>query len=620
MPKIMYNKREYTGSNGNGGSSTLVSNDIILTLLETNWVLDEVSNLYKQSFNIEGITAEVNPIVGLATSDIPVSEEMTEAYSHIVEVSTEDGSVTFYSDVLLTIAIPVVLKGVGEVEGSTLTDVNNLVEAYNGLRNDFNEIQWALEEGSELNAVLLASDITASGEVTLKDSLNNYQYLFLATNSIEDSSGTDYGSILLPINVLKFGDVHTVGAYRVGSTSVALNNWTIEYVDDTTVSIALNNTTLRPRIYGIKDANVTLGTQSADDPDIGSGDTIVVSEEWKLLGSATGTTPIDLSQIDYNELLICVKHQTQEHVAYNFHIVKEQLTETPINFGEGSGVAGLSYYADIKVGLKSAQLLSLYLNNVAFTTDGLMTVYYKEASTHILNPNEDGLELLWENTNLTTFNPQTIEVEWSKYDKIIIEYGYYSTLPTVLYSKEFIPKLNTSFFIDYFNACHRSRTVTFEQNGISFGNAVYLSAYTTSIPNTPVSNDDVVPYAIYGIKNNGGVTISKKDVYSTEEREVGTDVDGSPIYEKTYYSDSCNLTTLATLDSNLTSKVVKRVISMTGASYVGDGNEGWQPVYGLYVEGKNYDTYLRCGASGVQLVCTNRTVTKYHITIRYVKA
>jgi hypothetical protein len=33
-------------------------------------------------------------------------------------------------------------------------------------------------------------------------------------------------------------------------------------------------------------------------------------------------------------------------------------------------------------------------------------------------------------------------------------------------------------------------------------------------------------------KGNGGVTISKKDVYSTEEQEIGTWIDGKPIYRK----------------------------------------------------------------------------------------
>lgn len=111
-------------------------------------------------------------------------------------------------------------------------------------------------------------------------------------------------------------------------------------------------------------------------------------------------------------------------------------------------------------------------------------------------------------------------------------------------------------------------------------------------------------------------------MYSTNEHIVGTDVDGSAIYEKTYYSDNAKLSGAYTvIDSNLKPSILKRVISINGSYYVGDGSEGWMPDIRLSESATvAYDCYTRCGSLGLLLIHNNRTISKYHVTIRYVKA
>lgn len=113
--------------------------------------------------------------------------------------------------------------------------------------------------------------------------------------------------------------------------------------------------------------------------------------------------------------------------------------------------------------------------------------------------------------------------------------------------------------------------------------------------------------------------LTEMQTYSTEEKIVGIDCDGSTIYEKSYYSDSVNITSSTVIDSSITSANVKRVVDMRS---VFNYNGQW------YSDLSNADIgftkELTCVvsliSSGVRILISNRTVIGYHITIRYVKA
>ena len=81
------------------------------------------------------------------------------------------------------------------------------------------------------------------------------------------------------------------------------------------------------------------------------------SFQWKLIGSATGTTPITLPS-NFSEILVVVK---MNDYFYNFNIPKLYLDETNKTFCHGQGLnpGGAYYLTQIKI------LISI--NNVALS-------------------------------------------------------------------------------------------------------------------------------------------------------------------------------------------------------------------------------------------------------------
>ena len=110
--------------------------------------------------------------------------------------------------------------------------------------------------------------------------------------------------------------------------------------------------------------------------------------------------------------------------------------------------------------------------------------------------------------------------------------------------------------------------------------------------------------------------------YSTTEKAVGTDVDGSIIYEKTWYSDNVNLTTSTVIDASFTSTSIKRLLGAEGGFKIDLGSSGYAlfPILDSTNAGVRYTTALSVLSSGLQLTINNRTVLAYHITLKYTKS
>lgn len=107
--------------------------------------------------------------------------------------------------------------------------------------------------------------------------------------------------------------------------------------------------------------------------------------------------------------------------------------------------------------------------------------------------------------------------------------------------------------------------------------------------------------------NNG---LSAMNVLSTTEKIVGVDVDGSSIYEKTYMASAVNITSSTIIDNSITTSNA-RLISFQDAYF---HNDLWYPS-----EISTSSAYAVLRSTGLQIVINNRTVTKYHITMRYIK-
>ena len=105
--------------------------------------------------------------------------------------------------------------------------------------------------------------------------------------------------------------------------------------------------------------------------------------------------------------------------------------------------------------------------------------------------------LLWTNadTTFSNFEGQTISLDLSKYNQVIINYVVtqsFKTCSNVIITKNDVGNLHTSWSSALF------RTVTFSDNSIVIGSCYYFTAYELS-GTTGINNNYLVPYKIFGI-------------------------------------------------------------------------------------------------------------------------
>ena len=120
--------------------------DAVISVLSSDWALDETTGMYKQNFTVNGITSESVPVIGLVPTGTPTPDAEAEAYSHITDAVTGDNTLTLYADEALTTAITIIVKGISATGGSTVADISNLTAAYNGLNNNLNGFSFTTQE------------------------------------------------------------------------------------------------------------------------------------------------------------------------------------------------------------------------------------------------------------------------------------------------------------------------------------------------------------------------------------------------------------------------------------------------------------------------------------------
>jgi len=121
-----------------------------------------------------------------------------------------------------------------------------------------------------------------------------------------------------------------------------------------------------------------------------------------------------------------------------------------------------------------------------------------EEAINSLYADKNSATLLWTNSDLSLFSPQTIELDLSQYDYIIID-GYYSVEAEGTLSKSIIKK-GTSQYVDigstYNSSVNRAvaqiRLVTVNDGGVTFGEQLDYSSNG--------ENAWGIPYHIWGLK------------------------------------------------------------------------------------------------------------------------
>ena len=105
------------------------------------------------------------------------------------------------------------------------------------------------------------------------------------------------------------------------------------------------------------------------------------SFQWKLIGSATGTTPITLPS-NFSEILVIVKTDDE---FYNFNIPKLYLDETDKSFchGKGLNISGVVYLSQIRILISTNNVAlrdargSRNDSSIDNTSTAIITAYYR---------------------------------------------------------------------------------------------------------------------------------------------------------------------------------------------------------------------------------------------------
>ena len=128
--------------------------DVVISVLSSDWALDETTGMYKHDFTVNGITSESVPIIGLVPTGTPTPDAEAEAYSHITDAVTSDNTLTLYADEALATAITIIAKGVSATGGSTVADISNLAAKYNELNSNLGTTEISPGVGGTVTAAL----------------------------------------------------------------------------------------------------------------------------------------------------------------------------------------------------------------------------------------------------------------------------------------------------------------------------------------------------------------------------------------------------------------------------------------------------------------------------------
>lgn len=160
--------------------------DAVISVLSSDWALDQTTGMYKQDFTVNGITSESVPVIGLVPTGTPTPDAEAEAYSHITDAVTGDNTLTLYADEALTTAITIIIKGIGATGGSTVADISDLTAAYNELNSNLEEMKtYSSEEtaiGKWIDGKTIYRKIYHSNNVSITGYVITIDDSFKSTN------------------------------------------------------------------------------------------------------------------------------------------------------------------------------------------------------------------------------------------------------------------------------------------------------------------------------------------------------------------------------------------------------------------------------------------------------
>ena len=148
-----------------------------------------------------------------------------------------------------------------------------------------------------------------------------------------------------------------------------------------------------------------------------------------------------------------------------------------------------------------------------------------------------------------------------------------------------------------------------------YNNKVYacINVHTSSASILPTNT---TYWKVISLKSLNENSVTGKDIYTTDEQEIGTWVDGKPIYRCMWYSDNCNYSSPFKISSAITRQIVDTLIK--GAGSIDDGTN-YQPLNRSgYYEGE-VAVYPHLSNDGLYMHVTKSTVKRYVLILEYTK-
>ena len=207
-------------------------------------------------------------------------------------------------------------------------------------------------------------------------------------------------------------------------------------------------------------------------------------------------------------------------------------------------------------------------------------------------------KLLWTNPSPTSaFAAQTISLDLSNYDAVDVEFRHWTDKDCRVTTRNYLNEgegvgIGTS--TDAASSGNFRRGFKMYTDGVQFWGGV---------SNTSVDNNSTIPVRIWGIKFE---RVNPPQVeypnYSTEEQQVGTWMNGKPIYRKVYSGLNFGGTANAWTDTGATISNVDNIISCRGLG------SDFQPLMGF-----------RVNSNKIQYWCAQTWGNTTYIVIEYTK-
>lgn len=477
---------------------------------------------------------------------------------------------------------------------SNTRNVNCTFEATGVLDNEINKIYYMGDEytnggssgdgdGYKLEKIF-DGNVTTAGNITLTKSINNYDELLFVTNFKSILSESYISIFNVDVSIFK-----NIGNYTA-TRGVLLNDWSrdtryaqVKYVDNTTIDVEAIQVVSIVEIYGVKHSSG------------GGGGSTVVPNPQEEPTDTLNTIEIDgvVYDIEGGSEGEGVEIYSEDEYIVGKWIDGKKLYQKSIKFSATSLPASwttIEQGVDYNLAFPEVQGLYYTSSGEPFTQSTRVFVQNGELKIQPLKE----LDLLSSTLKhvITIRYTKTVETPAPAWGgSVTNNYANFIDTNNIIDSGVYNPTTPLSYtatedcfvviaLIANNNPCivsvDNKEIYRIYDNGIgSITVPVPMKKGQTITATTSYRAEDS-PYTVYGITYGSGGSSSGSSVeYSTEEKEVGTWIDGSKIYERTWNfsspllitSGSWSNTSIAVADTDIYIIVDCEAISSSGARW-----------------------------------------------------